>query len=386
MPHPPPRRRSGAGNETDHRLFAARGFYQRGAFLLGGAADLANHHDRLGLVVGEKHLQYVNKIEPVNRIAADADAARLAEPGGGRLRHRLVGQGARARDDADAASAMNVAGHDANLAFVGSDDPRAVRPDQRTLRAVERAFHPHHVEDRDTLGDAHHQLDARIYRFENRIGGEGRRHIDHGRGGACFGTRLVHRVEHRQVEMLGAALSRGHAADHFCAVGDRLLGMEGTLRAGKALTNHRGAGIDDDRHQAASRIASTTFFAASSNPSAAIKGSPDWLRMRRPNSTLVPSRRTTSGTCKLTSRAAETMPSAITSQRMMPPKMLTRIASTLGSERISLNAIVTRSFVAPPPTSRKFAGLPPNSLMMSIVAMASPAPLTMQPILPSSLT
>ncbi len=36
-----------------------------------------------------------------------------------------------------------------------------------------------------------------------------------------------------------------------------------------------------------------------------------------------------------------------------------------------------------PPTSRKLAGAPPCSLMMSMVAMARPAPLTMQPMLPS---
>ncbi len=39
-----------------------------------------------------------------------------------------------------------------------------------------------------------------------------------------------------------------------------------------------------------------------------------------------------------------------------------------------------------PPTSRKLAGLPPASLMPSMVAMARPAPLTMQPISPSRLT
>lgn len=41
--------------------------------------------------------------------------------------------------------------------------------------------------------------------------------------------------------------------------------------------------------------------------------------------------------------------------------------------------------VAPPPTSRKFAGCPPFSLIMSIVAIARPAPLTRQPMSPSSL-
>ena len=49
------------------------------------------------------------------------------------------------------------------------------------------------------------------------------------------------------------------------------------------------------------------------------------------------------------------------------------------------NAFLICSALAPPPTSRKFAGSPPASLMMSIVAMARPAPLTMQPIVPSSL-
>ena len=41
---------------------------------------------------------------------------------------------------------------------------------------------------------------------------------------------------------------------------------------------------------------------------------------------------------------------------MMPPKMLTRIAFSLGFFSMILNASVTFSVVAPPPTSRKFAG------------------------------
>jgi hypothetical protein len=79
-------------------------------------------------------------------------------------------------------------------------------------------------------------------------------------------------------------------------------------------------------------------------------------------------------------------PSAMRSQRTMPPKMLTRIARTFLLERISLNAAVTRSAVAPPPTSRKLAGLPPCSLIRSMVAMARPAPFTMQAMSPSSET
>ena len=74
------------------------------------------------------------------------------------------------------------------------------------------------------------------------------------------------------------------------------------------------------------------------------------------------------------------------SQRMMPPKMLTRIPSTFSSSRMMPKAVVMDSLLAPPPMSRKFAGSPPYSLMTSIEAIARPAPLTRQPILPSSLT
>ena len=78
-----------------------------------------------------------------------------------------------------------------------------------------------------------------------------------------------------------------------------------------------------------------------------------------PFSTLVPSRRTTSGTWSPTSLTAATTPSAMMSQRMMPPKMFTRMPFTFGSEVMILKASVTFSLVAPPPTSRKLAGSAP---------------------------
>jgi hypothetical protein len=80
--------------------------------------------------------------------------------------------------------------------------------------------------------------------------------------------------------------------------------------------------------------------------------------------------------------SAWTTPSATQSQRLIPAKMFTRIASTFLSIITSLKALATRSGVAPPPMSRKLAGSPPASLIMSMVAMARPAPLTMHPILP----
>ena len=118
---------------------------------------------------------------------------------------------------------------------------------------------------------------------------------------------------------------------------------------------------------------------------AVVTARPDSASIFLPSSTLVPSRRTTSGTFRPTCLTAAMTPSAMVSHFMMPPKMLTKMPFTFGSEVMILNAAVTFSAVALPPTSRKFAGWPPKCLMMSMVAMARPAPLTMQPMLPSSL-
>ena len=117
----------------------------------------------------------------------------------------------------------------------------------------------------------------------------------------------------------------------------------------------------------------------------AAKFMPDSLIRRRPSSTFVPSRRTTIGTWTPMAFAASMTPRATMSVRTMPPKMFINTARTFGSASRILNAASTRSCEAPPPTSRKFAGSPPASLMMSIVAIARPAPFTMHAMLPSSL-
>ena len=83
---------------------------------------------------------------------------------------------------------------------------------------------------------------------------------------------------------------------------------------------------------------------------------------------------------------ASITPEATLSQRTIPPKILMRMAFTLGSCMMILNPASTVCALAVPPTSRKLAGSPPLSLIMSMVAMAKPAPFTMQPTLPSSFT
>ena len=83
---------------------------------------------------------------------------------------------------------------------------------------------------------------------------------------------------------------------------------------------------------------------------------------------------------------ASMTPAATRSQRTIPPKMLIKIAFTLGSFIIILKPASTVAALAAPPTSKKLAGSPPLNLIMSIVAIANPAPFTIQPTLPSSFT
>src|ERR1700674_3307583 len=353
MAHASSRRGGAARDEANHRLLAAAlGLVAQklGGLLLGGAADLADHDDRLGLRIAEEEFEHVDEFGALHRIAADAD--------GGGLEHRLVGERARARHDADLAALVDVAGHDADLAFARRDHPRAVGADEPRLRAYERALDLHHVEHRDALGDADDQRHLGGDGLENGVGGPRRRHVDCGGisvgPGACLGDG----VEHRQPEMRRAAFTRRDTAHHLGAVLDRLLGMERAVLAGEALADDAGILVDEDGHQLFPTA--VTIFCAASSRSLAVRAlMPDWAMIFLPRSTLVPSSRTTSGTCRPTSLTAATTPSAITSQRMMPPKMLTRMPFTFRSAVMILNAAVTFSLVAPPPTSRKFAGAPP---------------------------
>src|SRR5208282_2754904 len=211
----------------------------------------------------------------------------------------------------------------------------------------------------DALGNTDDQRDFGINGFADRIRRAGRRHVDHAGVAPGFFSRFGNRVEHRQVEVRGATLSGRGAADHLGAIGDRLFGMERAVLAGKALADHFGVLVDQDGHYAASLTALTIFWAASSRSSAEVTLRLDLAMISLPSATLVPSRRTTSGTRKPTSFTAATTPSAMTSQRMIPPKILIKIPFTLGSEVMILNAAVTFSLLAPPPTSRKFAGVSP---------------------------
>ena len=240
-------RRGHAGDVRDDRLGDVLADEIRGGFFI-GAADLADHDDAFGLRIALKELQHVDEVHAAHRIAADADAGALAEALVSRLEHGLVGQRARARHDADAALLVDEARHDADLAFARRDDARAVRPDETRARAGERRLDAHHVVDRDAFGDAHHELDAGVGRFEDRIGRERRGHVDDAGGRAGFLHGIGHGVEHRQVEMFLTAAARRDAADHLRAVLDALFAVKRALLAGEALADHARVLVDENAH------------------------------------------------------------------------------------------------------------------------------------------
>src|SRR5579872_7095533 len=114
--HTAPGRCSLPGNETDHRLaHACLDIRCRG--LLGIAADLADHDDRVRVVILIEHANRVDEVGPDNRIAADADTCRLADAESRQLAYGFVGQRAGARHNADVSFEMNVARHDSDLAL-----------------------------------------------------------------------------------------------------------------------------------------------------------------------------------------------------------------------------------------------------------------------------
>ncbi len=122
-------------------------------------------------------------------------------PSRGGLEHRLVGQRARARHDADRARLVDVARHDADLALAGVITPGQFGPISRDFEPRQRALHLDHVEHRNAFGDADDQRDLGVDRLEDRVGGERRRHVDHATRRAGLRLGLGDGVEHRQAEM-----------------------------------------------------------------------------------------------------------------------------------------------------------------------------------------
>src|SRR5712664_3582262 len=350
----------------------------------GFAADFANQNDGMRFRIGVEELNGVEERGADDGIAADADASGLADAELRQLMDGFVGQRAAAADDANISLLVNTPGHDADFAFARRDDARAIGADEARFLEVHDGGDAHHVEGGDAFGDANDERELGVGGFQDGVSGVGRRNENH--GGVCAGSfrGVGDGVEDRTLEMLGAAFAGRHTANYVRAVLDHLLRVEGTFAAGEALDDQARLFVYQDAHPGPPARA-TTFCAPSFMPSAMVKFRPLSRRICWPASTLVPSMRTTTGTLNFRSLAAATTPVARTSQRKMPPKILMKTALTSGSLMRMRKAFLTCSEDAPPPTSRKLAGEPPAYLMMSMVAMARPAPLTIHATLPSSL-
>src|SRR5487761_2291205 len=273
--------------------------------------------------------------------------------------------------------------HDAQHGLAGADDARTVGAHHHGALvpgvAHQVALDPHHVLGGDAVGDDARAAQAGIGRFHQGVCRVGRGDEGEARLGTGGGHGFLDGVKDGALQMFLPALAGGDATHDVGAVMDHFPGVKSGLVAGKTLHDHARAFIDENAHESRPpRAAATAFSAASASVLALMMGRPLSSTIFWPASTLVPARRTMSGT--LRSRAACTTPSATQSQRLIPAKMLTRMAFTFLSESTRRKASATRSGEAPPPTSRKLAGSPPAYLIMSMVAMASPAPLMMQPM------
>jgi len=162
-----------------------------------------------------------------DRIAADADAGRLAQArAGGELPDGLVGQRAGPADEADRPRRVDVAGHDADLALARRDDARTFGPMRRDGLPVRNFFTRAMSSTGMPSVMATMTEMPRVGCFEDGVSRAGRRDEDHRGVGPRLADGLLHGVEQREAVLLGAALAGLDRADDVRAVLPALLGVE----------------------------------------------------------------------------------------------------------------------------------------------------------------
>ena len=135
------------------------------------------------------------------------------------------------------ALAVDVARDDAELALVGRQDTRAVRPDELRPVAFHIAAHLDHVLDRDVLADADDDFEVGIDGLHDGVRREARRHVDDRSRGPRRLDGLAHRIEDGHAADDLAALARRHAAHDLRAVVEHLLRVERRCLARDALND-----------------------------------------------------------------------------------------------------------------------------------------------------
>ncbi len=261
----------------------------------------------------------------------------LPRPSLRQLRADLVRQRAGARDEADAALREDLRRDDADVGDARRERAGAVRPEQRDAARPQVRVDAEHVVGRDALGDADDGVDAGVGRLVDRVGGEARRHEDHRGVGAGLRARRRRRCRRRGCRRRPARPCRA-SRRRRPACRSRGCAACGSVPSRPVMpcTTSRVSAVTRTAIRRRSRRARRRAAAASSIVrSTCTPGGAASCSSLRPSTSLVPSRRTTIGTSTSSWSSASRMPRATSSQRVMPPKMLNRTASTLGSERMT---------------------------------------------------
>ncbi len=126
-------------------------------------------------------------------------------------------------------------GNDSHLGLTRGYQARTVGADELHPRVLNEGAGPHHVVERDALGDAHDQADAGGGRLHDGVGGEGRRHEDAADVGAGLPPGIDHGVEDRDAELRAAPLAGADAGDEVGSIGLHLLGVKAPLASRQTL-------------------------------------------------------------------------------------------------------------------------------------------------------
>src|SRR5580765_1455657 len=247
MAHAAPWRSRDPGNEADDRLLdifpdELSGFFFR------IATNLAYHHDRLSLWIFLEQRQHIDEACAIDRISSDPDTSRFTQSHCCELIYRFVGEGPTARHDAHDALLMNEARHDADFRFIDCDNTGTVGSDQSDILPTKRALDLDHVVHRNAFSNTDHELDARICRFQDRIGTKRRRHKNERGVALGFLHGIAHRIEHRNAFDLLPRLTRRHTRDDLRSVSLALRRMERAFLPRNPLHHHPRILIHENAH------------------------------------------------------------------------------------------------------------------------------------------
>src|SRR3954453_17640850 len=140
------------------------------------------------------------------RVAAAPDDRRVSEPALREVVADLVGERARARDEAHRAIAEDLRGNDPDVRLARRERAGAIRPEHRDPARADVVVDAQHVVGREPLGDADHGADAGVDGLVDRVGGEAGGDEDHRRVRAGLGDRVRNGVEDGHALDVRAAL------------------------------------------------------------------------------------------------------------------------------------------------------------------------------------